>query len=219
MILRCPACNEKVRLADEFAGKKVRCPQCQEVFTANAPEDAEHADGVQVEAPRRRRRPDSEKRDYDDADDLASERRGSMPGSVIVAVIAMCVMLVMELSLSLLVLLLGNLPPDRLGGIFARMFISGVLGGLVLWGLIVGHRLAWQWGRVLGLLGAILTLLVGIVALTAGPPQNNSLAQFIIAGVSLFVSACLFTIVFALGSRSAKVYFALRCPGCGKDRK
>jgi predicted Zn finger-like uncharacterized protein len=224
MILRCPSCDAKIRVQDEFAGKKTRCPHCQEVFRANPPEEADLAEAVVVdeprsprpaESPRRRRRHDDEG-GYDGKDDIDLARRRSMPGSVIIAVVAMGIMLAMELTLSLLVLAVGNLPPDRLGGVLGRMAVSVVLGGLVLWGLIVGHRLAWQWGRILGLLGALLMLLAGVVTLTAGPPQNSSLAKLVIGGISLFVSACLFTIVFSLASRSAKIYFALRCPECGK---
>jgi predicted Zn finger-like uncharacterized protein len=224
MILRCPSCDARIRLQDELAGKKTRCPHCQEVFEASPPEEADVAEAVVVDVPRssrpheplrKRPRRDDDERDYDVDNESDLARRRSMPGSVIVAVIAMGAMLAMELTLSVLVLALGNLPPDRLGALFGRMAVSVVLGGLVLWGLIVGHRLAWQWGRILGLLGAILLLLGGILSLTAGPPQNNSLAKFIIAGISLFVSACLFTIVFSLASRSAKIYFALRCPECG----
>ena len=224
MIMRCPACDGKIQLQDAMVGKKTRCPHCQEVFRPSAAGEADLAEAVEVDAPRlprpsestrRRRERDDTDRDDRGRDDIETERR-SMPGSVIAAIASMCVVLALEFLLSLLVLVLGNLPPDKLGQVFVRMGVGVVFGGLILWGLIVGHRLAWQWGRVLGLLGAILMLLAGIVALTAGPAQGNPLARFMVAGVSLVVSGCLFTIVFSLGCRSAKKYFALRCPECGK---
>lgn len=228
MIMRCPACDRKIQLREDMAGRKTRCPHCQEVFRAPTDDD-ELAEAVEDAAPRSRRPPEPPRRrrrqddrddelddDRDELDDDRDElaRRRSMPGSVIAAVSALCVMVGMELLLSLVVLVVGNLPPERLVQVFVRMGISVVVGGLILWGLVVGHRLAWQWGRVLGVIGAVLMLLVGVVSLAAGAAPGNPVARFIIAGVSLFVSGCLFTIFFSLGSRSAKAYFALRCPEC-----
>jgi hypothetical protein len=85
-----------------------------------------------------------------------------MPGSVMAAIAALGLMLALELGMHLLVLVIGNLQPAQLGQLLGRLAFSVIVGGLILWGLIAGHRLAWQWGRVLGLLGALLMLLVGI---------------------------------------------------------
>jgi len=139
-----------------------------------------------------------------------------MPGSVMAAIAALGLMLALELGMHLLVLVIGNLQPAQLGQLLGRLAFSVIVGGLILWGLIAGHRLAWQWGRVLGLLGALLMLLVGILAFTAGPVQGGMLARLVMGGVTLFISACLFTIVFSLGTQSAKKYFRLRCPECGR---
>jgi hypothetical protein len=139
-----------------------------------------------------------------------------MPGSVMLAIAALGLMLALELGTTLLVLVAGNLPPAQLGRLLGQAAVRGILSALVLWGLIAGHRLAWQWGRVLGLLGALLMLLVGIVSFAGGPVAGGILAKLVMSGAALFISACLFTIVFALGTQSAKKYFRLRCPECGR---
>ncbi|HZV06439.1 MAG TPA: zinc-ribbon domain-containing protein [Gemmataceae bacterium] len=38
--LTCPKCSSSLRVPDDLAGKKVKCPKCAEVFAAAAPEQA-----------------------------------------------------------------------------------------------------------------------------------------------------------------------------------
>src|SRR5262245_9977227 len=35
LLVNCPACSRKLRIPDEFAGRKVKCPTCGEPFDAN----------------------------------------------------------------------------------------------------------------------------------------------------------------------------------------
>jgi predicted Zn finger-like uncharacterized protein len=226
--IRCPHCGETFRAP-----------------AADEPDEVEEVEDVEEVAPRRRREPpqppprrrrEPDDRDDDDDDDYErderprrrrtrdrhsrhdddEEPRRGMPGSVMLAIAALGLMLALELGTTLLVLVAGNLPPAQLGRLLGQAAVRVILSALVLWGLIAGHRLAWQWGRVLGLLGALLMLLVGIVSFAGGPVQGGMLAKLVMSGAALFISACLFTIVFSLGTQSAKKYFRLRCPECGR---
>lgn len=38
--LTCPQCNGKLKVADNLAGKKIKCPKCSAVFPASVPEEA-----------------------------------------------------------------------------------------------------------------------------------------------------------------------------------
>jgi hypothetical protein len=94
--------------------------------------------------------------------------------------------------------------------------VSAALGALILWGVIVGHRLAWQWGRFLGILAAVLFTVLGIFVFTGGPARVPVPAR-VLAGSILMVQAfCVYTIFFSLGRPSARQHFNLRCPSCGK---
>lgn len=39
-IVACPSCSRQLRVPDELLGKQVKCPSCQTIFTAEAPEPA-----------------------------------------------------------------------------------------------------------------------------------------------------------------------------------
>jgi hypothetical protein len=40
ILVTCPQCNGELKVADNVAGKSVKCPKCAAVFPANAPEEA-----------------------------------------------------------------------------------------------------------------------------------------------------------------------------------
>jgi len=40
LVTQCPNCERKLRVPDDFLGKRVRCPACKEVFTPSAGEEA-----------------------------------------------------------------------------------------------------------------------------------------------------------------------------------
>jgi hypothetical protein len=114
--------------------------------------------------------------------------RWSMPPSVIYVVVAVCALLLNDV--------LTNMGPN-------------IVGGLLVAGMVTGHRLAWQLGRVLTPVAAIWMLLVSLAALPAreGDIRNST--------VALISAAILLSIFLALGRRAAKVYFQLLCPRCG----
>lgn len=146
-----------------------------------------------------------------DERDLELPRSG-LPGSVILAIIGLACM--MALNVLNIVLLLNV--PNRRPNVLIQPAVSLVLGALIMWGLVVGHRLAWQWGRVLGLIGAILYTVVGAISLANAAPGASPLLSFVVGAVVLFVAACLWVIFFAVGARSARLHFGLQCPDCGK---
>jgi hypothetical protein len=121
----------------------------------------------------------------------------------------------LDLAMAGLALAVAN--RDQLPRALGQAIGALVVGGLVLWGLLVGHRLAWQWGRLLGSIAAVIYVLATIAVL-AGSLEglNTPAAKAFLGAFGLFVSACLFTIVFSLGTTPAREYFDLRCPKCGK---
>jgi len=66
--ISCPSCRKPLRLPENMLGKQVRCPGCQNVFTAASPEEppqpAEELESVQ-ERPSQRPRPRREEDDQD----------------------------------------------------------------------------------------------------------------------------------------------------------
>jgi predicted Zn finger-like uncharacterized protein len=86
-ITSCPQCQRKLRVPDELLGQPVKCPSCENVFTASAeapaapppvpPTTAREEHEPDAEAVRPRRRPPREE-DYDDEgrdDDYDRPRR------------------------------------------------------------------------------------------------------------------------------------------------
>jgi hypothetical protein len=115
----------------------------------------------------------------------------------------------------LVLMFVKTLPSEKRTELLVRAISAGVIGGLIMWGLVAGHRLAWQWGRVFGILGGILWILAGILALSA-PKLQEDLGLRLVSGIVSFIGAAFgFTIAIVLGIRSAKIYFNLRCPRCG----
>lgn len=95
------------------------------------------------------------------------------------------------------------------------ILIPLVLLILVLVGIIRGHRLAWQWGRMLALLGAIILTLAALAALAHASEQPAVLPVAILVALQ---GAPLFAVFFALGTQGAKEHFRLICPECGSTK-
>ena len=129
ILIRCSACQSELRVRDEVAGKKVRCPKCTAVITATPEEEEVVADVVEEdpgdvrEGPSRRRRSEEPRDDdeprhdepwrrrrprYDDErDDDWDETRsgtGRMPPTVLTPVIVLSILLTLELILGALAL-------------------------------------------------------------------------------------------------------------------
>ncbi|GAC1352830.1 MAG: hypothetical protein NVS3B20_14260 [Polyangiales bacterium] len=95
----------------------------------------------------------------------------------------------------------------------SRYWSVGV-GGLVLFGMIKGHRLAWQWGR----LGGIVAILFGLLTLIGfiGPSKSPNHSQVLVVGISVMMTLAV-VMVTALSMPSAKHFFGLICPQCARS--
>ncbi len=78
-----------------------------------------------------------------------------MNTSILIAAISVGVMVFARLLMGALVLLGG-------GASVPTVLLPIVVALLILVGIVKGHRLAWQWGRLLGLLGGILLTITAI---------------------------------------------------------
>jgi hypothetical protein len=86
---------------------------------------------------------------------------------------------------------------------------SLLIPALLLFGFVKGHRLAWQWGRLAGFVGA--GLVVGVAALSA---VDGRFSPAVAAVFTLTVGAPLLAIAVLLGRPSARAWFKLVCPAC-----
>ena len=90
MLVRCP-CGKKLKLKDSLAGKKVRCPACEEVFVAE--EEAAEEEAIitqpkkkraieEEEAPRKKKRkPVPEDEDEEDEETESPRKKGKKDSS------------------------------------------------------------------------------------------------------------------------------------------
>jgi hypothetical protein len=215
----------QMRVQEAMLGKKVRCPRCKAVVEASRPPEPElYAEIVENEigiaeeprAPRSRTVQTSQPREYDEdeLEELGDIRPG-IPSSVVVALTAMSILLCLEVALGvLLVAVSAGRDPAELGKNLGRLVGTGVIGGLILWGLVAGHRLAWQWGRILAALAAVLGAIAMILIVINVVKEPGSAHELIVAGIVFVMTACLFAIVISLGTDAARQHFGLRCPSC-----
>ena len=129
----------------------------------------------------------------------------AMPPSVKVATAAIGVCLA-------LAVVRGALTSIEAGAGAAGILNAGVgvaLGGLIMVGLFKRHRLAWQWGR---LVGVLLVLEMAVLWATGAVP-SRSIGDVALRG---FNAGALLLAVIALSFPSAKRFFRLVCPQCGK---
>ncbi len=78
---------------------------------------------------------------------------------------------------------------------------------LIFIGVYVGHRLAWQWGRLLTMISFIFTSL-GVFAILASGKDSKNLGGLIISGI---ISISIFIL---FGTKSAREHFEVICPDC-----
>ena len=90
--LECTGCSKKLKVKDEAAGKRIKCPECQAVLTVPKPESAGDEDdflgGLNEAVKQEKRRPrlepdedDEDSEDYDDAPSSSAPRRRSKPAA------------------------------------------------------------------------------------------------------------------------------------------
>jgi hypothetical protein len=100
---------------------------------------------------------------------------------------------------------------DGLDGLPSTLF-SMAVGWAILSGYWNGHRLAWQWGRLLTLLYAIVFVGVIVPKVVAAGTLTPDLIQPVVASLVLIAAGLL------LGSKAARNYFRLYCPNCGSGK-
>lgn len=121
-----------------------------------------------------------------------------MPGTVIATIVIVSLMA----ALSLVSLVRTNSPTS----------VAGLaIYGLILWGLIRGNALAWQWGIVIPTLFAVFALLGLIMISTRGIMLVPLL--IVLIPVLLYIS-----IPVLLSFKSARRFFGLQCPRCNEVR-
>jgi len=154
-----------------------------------------------------------------------------MPGSVMLAVGATGVIVVLNL-MGLVGVMLGGID---LAALIATL-VPLAIGGLVLLGLIRRSRLARQWGRIIGLLLALLMTLylaitvAGFIFIMSSDYYNEmnnddpvlimlpwAALAFAVAMIAL-PAILLWAIFIALGRPTARQYFNLICPRCNAHR-
>jgi hypothetical protein len=131
-----------------------------------------------------------------------------MPASVRIAIAAIGALFATNFGLLALVLASGLVSP--------LLILNLGVTGLVLWGLLRRHRLAWQWGRVLSLFSAIVTTLAMVVDLLV---DEIAIASGWLYWLLVFQVVCLYLTFVALGRSSAFEHFDLICPECSKPTK
>jgi hypothetical protein len=122
-----------------------------------------------------------------------------MPTSVRLTVVVLIVLLALNL-------IGGALSATQNPRALIPVGVQTALGALILWGLIAGHRLAWQWGRIVVLMAA---LLVGVtsIAMFVGV-RAKPLAVIVVGSIAAIEIIGFFTIFFSLGRPSARSTFA-----------
>src|SRR5207237_9370881 len=109
-----------------------------------------------------------------------------MPASVIVAFVALAIMIALS-ALNFAAALLSGSPMMALGPA-----VSVALGILLLLGMIFWQRLAWQWGRILGILFAVLYSFLFVTTLIGGPaPGSDQLRRVIDFALLGIIILCL----------------------------
>lgn len=151
-----------------------------------------------------------------------------MPGSVIVALVSVAIVVLFNL-----LMVVGATVANQ--GLMVLYLVTLLIGVVVLIGLARRNRLAWQWGRIMGMLGAVLATLtvgmavVGMVMAVQSGELDEVFAQAggraamitgIAIGVAMLVlpTLCLWVAFFALGRPSARRWFRLVCPSCESRR-
>jgi hypothetical protein len=126
-----------------------------------------------------------------------SVRKGSkLKKYIVVAAVAMSIIIIFSIYSSII-------SQDFGPSSFLRLSIQFLL----LFGLIKGHRLVWQWGRLLTILAFVGILLSTIMIVSNGGSFANAI-PFLFIGVPALI------IFISFGTHSAKEHFRLICPNC-----
>ena len=131
-----------------------------------------------------------------------------MKNSIIVAIVSVSIMVAARIIMGGLALLSGEVS-------ILRILFPVLVAVLILVGIIKRQRLAWQWGRLLGLVGAIILTFAAVGAFINYADQPGILIFAILIALQ---GIPLFPMFFALGTQQAKEYFHIICPECGNTK-
>jgi predicted Zn finger-like uncharacterized protein len=152
----CPGCGTKVGVPESLLGKRVKCPRCSQIFTAEEPNAGYEEVTEEEDRPRRKRRPvpadDYEEDDRYEDDDYEPQQRRRRGGrraaleAVKAPAIALMVVGCLGLgyaALNALLIFLNGVPPMfKFQGNNVAAHRSGVFIGIGLtfiWGIIVPY--------------------------------------------------------------------------------
>jgi hypothetical protein len=127
---------------------------------------------------------------------MSFRKEAELKKSIIVAAVAMSIIISFSIYSSII-------SQDFSPGSFLRLSIQFLL----LFGLIKGNRLVWQWGRLLTILAFVGILLATIMIVSKGGSFAHAI-PFLFYGVPALI------IFISFGTHSAKEHFRLVCPNC-----
>ena len=130
--------------------------------------------------------------------------RTGAPRSVHVAAISLSLVISVQAALVMLLAQAGQVG-------WAQLAFAAVVAALLLLGILRGHRLAWLWGRTLGLALSIVLGASVAIALVRGAAAAH---PALLAIVALGLIAPLLVMSIALSRPSAVAHFDLVCPEC-----
>ncbi|MGE3803319.1 MAG: hypothetical protein AB7K24_01455 [Gemmataceae bacterium] len=133
-----------------------------------------------------------------------------MPTPISLALVAMFLYLVLNLIIGGAAVLQGSMSMYMVGA-------ESILALLIIFGTMKGNRLAWQGGRLGGLVGFIY---YGYkTALLYVRPENNlGLGDRMVELMALGIQAvCLLVVYGAFATHPAKSHFELICPQCSES--
>jgi hypothetical protein len=113
-------------------------------------------------------------------------------------------------SVSVVKQVIGGLQ-EGLDDLPSTLFTLAV-GWAIISGYWNGHRLAWQWGRLLTLISVFVLAGVIVPKVVAAGTLTPDLIQPVVASLVVIVAGLL------LGGKAARTYFRLYCPNCGSGK-
>jgi hypothetical protein len=126
-----------------------------------------------------------------------------MSKSVAVAIVAVSIVFLERLIVGIAAVAAGTTS-------LLSVVLTAGISVLILAGIIIGHKLAWQWGRILGMLSAVMLSYATVIGLIARSEQQVKFPVIIFGSQAIL----LFILFFALGTEGSKKYFKLVCPKC-----
>jgi hypothetical protein len=131
-----------------------------------------------------------------------------MNASIVVAVICLAILALARVSIGMVALASGRGSP-------ISVLWAPAVASFIMVGIVVRLRLAWQWGRLAGLVGAVVLALLAAVPLR----EAKEHPRLLLGAVFVVMQAVpLLSMFLALSTKQARKYFGLTCPQCGSGK-